>query len=724
MKTAKMKIEYRKQIDSETAPWQLLTNIDELLWNGVYALRVTDDDGSHNLPFHFGNDDTVTIVVKDHSHEGMLQDGRTVVQTITRVERSTGKVFVYTRTRYNVDGVPNWNYWALATEGEATIEIPKATKASLGGVMVGDGLSVDGDGILSIADNSIDATKLSTGINAKINDATSALEFTNQLVFNESLRLSFGALVDNGSPYSGTTYTVYTDKIPNNGELLVLNAPYSISSIKILNGEQQVAYYDNLHLSQYQLSGDAHHYQFEFKKNNALPFTNDELHKVIKLFQRKPFVWNANSHIDNFIASGTYIITGTRTNTADGLPINNTGAIDACLTVLSNGNCVTQFLALLNSSGGDGNLYVRTRQGDVWGLWGKLQTNVEVGAIGLGQERTFDNFTDNGIYSGANILATGVGENGYPLTDYENFVLVVINAYLTGGGVTQLKYSLLPNGTTSVVTRTKLDGVWSAWGDVSNVKDGSVTTQKLSADVREKIDNPLRPLYVAAGAEYNGSGVDKTKTAPWGETVIHKAGHYYLNGLGDITEAEMMDIYNYKDVIYRLDCPRILQNKKARTIFPCPQNALEGILESRKLNGLYSFYASSIEELDFHFSSQIEFSKGRLLPASESLSETFANCAKLRNIGGINCASVTQFYNTFGGCTSLEQVRLYNVAKNLSLASSSKISKASILYMVQYAAPASAITVTLHPDAYARLANDAEIVAALEAQPLISLVSA
>ena len=36
METKKMKIEYRKQIDSETASWQLLTNIDELLWNGVY----------------------------------------------------------------------------------------------------------------------------------------------------------------------------------------------------------------------------------------------------------------------------------------------------------------------------------------------------------------------------------------------------------------------------------------------------------------------------------------------------------------------------------------------------------------------------------------------------------------------------------------------------------------------------------------------------------------
>ena len=44
--------------------------------------------------------------------------------------------------------------------------------------------------------------------------------------------------------------------------------------------------------------------------------------------------------------------------------------------------------------------------------------------------------------------------------------------------------------------------------------------------------------------------------------------------------------------------------------------------------------------------------------------------------------------------------------------------------MINEANPTSAITITLHSDAYARLADDADIVAALEAQPLVSLVSA
>ena len=52
------------------------------------------------------------------------------------------------------------------------------------------------------------------------------------------------------------------------------------------------------------------------------------------------------------------------------------------------------------------------------------------------------------------------------------------------------------------------------------------------------------------------------------------------------------------------------------------------------------------------------------------------------------------------------------------------ISVESIVYTIINSKPTTAITITLHPDAYARLADDAEIVAALEAQPLVSLVSA
>ena len=749
METTKMKIEYRKQIDSETAPWQLLTNIDELLWNGVYALRVTDDDGSHHLPFRFGNDDTVTLVIKDHAHEGMLENGRTIVQTITRVDRTTGNVFVYTRTRYNVDGTPCWNYWALATEGEAVIDMPKATQASLGAVIVGNGLAVDADGKISVAPASIAEDNLQPALKDKITEAASKAKVTDFFVKNDGLALHYGALLQNDVPYVGTALRVHTDKILSAGEQLVVNEGYVISTLKIFDGEQEIAYADYLSETRYTLDAKGMHYQFEFSKLNMTPFTDDELSQVVKAYHRRPIVWSSAHHIDHFVAAGTYCITGERTNIADGLPITNAASghsINARLVVLDSSipgsgkesdKCITQVLALSNRVGADSNIYVRTGRaadtarliaGNGWGAWGKLQQNIEVG-----QTTSLDGYVDNGIYSG--LFTNGT-------TFFETFVMVVINNYAvatvagTARSITQVKYGVGIDGAFSYKVRTGqgTDSLeWGEWSDLDTVttdrvQDGAVTADKLSADVREKVENPLRPLYIAAGAEYNDSGADKTKTAPWGETVTHKAGHYYLNGLGDITEEQMMDIYNYRDVIFNVDCSRIAQNISTRTFFSAyiKSGTITQLLERRKLQGYSSFHSCiNLEILWFTKSPKgLESTSLDLLPATNILDGTFADCISLRIISGINCSGVTSFNNTFIGCSSLVEVRLYRISANVSFESSANISKNSIIYMVKNASPTSAITITLHPDAYARLADDAEVVAALEAQPLISLVSA
>ena len=551
-----MKIEYRKQIDSDAAPWQQLTNIDELVWNGVYTMRVSDDDGTFHLPCSLANEDIVTIVVKDHAPSGKLQHGRTTMQEITKVERGTGSVFVYSRTCSNVNGMPVWTSWNC--------------------------------------------------------------------------------------------------------------------------------------------------------KENRVK-------------------WESMSLIDKFTTAGVYNIAGERTNTADGLPINNTGTISARLVVIDCDNCVTQVLTLLNAGGGDSNIYIRTKQGNAWSIWGKLQTNIEVGAIGLGQSRSFNDLTDNGIYSGVNVYATGTDANGYPVTSYETFVLVVINAYLTGGGVTQLKYSLLLNGTTSVTTRTMLHGEWGGWVDLgaaktSDIQDGAITAQKLAADVRTKVDNPLRPLFIAAGAEYNDSGADKTKTAPWGETVTHKNGHYYLNGLGDITDDEMAYIYANSSVVYNMKLPRFRERDiTLRTFIPIYNSFGVSSLGTAS----YSTF-SMCEKLEVAMWSSKDFfsisdSAERL---SVSGSHMFNGCSNLKYIHPMKCTSTGIIPNMFGGCTSLIEAKIYELKGNLSFSSSPIISKDTILCIVENAAPTSAITITLHPDAYGRLADDADIVAALEAQPLISLVSA
>lgn len=252
--------------------------------------------------------------------------------------------------------------------------------------------------------------------------------------------------------------------------------------------------------------------------------------------------------------------------------------------------------------------------------------------------------------------------------------------------------------------------------EATRAEQAEAALGKAVADNKELATNApnlaLRALFVAAGAEYNDSGIDKTKTAPWGETVTHKAGHYYLNGIGDITEKQMAVIYskgNTLNLEYNL-CDYI-----GRTNLP-----LLSIGTSTYLNGYY--YANNC------YAEVINLSKGDnsivVFESTYKSERAFSYCHKLKAICGrlmfANLPHVNIFYNS----KLLQFVNIYKLKYNLSLATNSIISKESILYMIQNANPSSAITITLHADAYARLANDADIVAALEAQPLVTLVSA
>jgi hypothetical protein len=114
---------------------------------------------------------------------------------------------------------------------------------------------------------------------------------------------------------------------------------------------------------------------------------------------------------------------------------------------------------------------------------------------------------------------------------------------------------------------------------------------------------------------------------------------------------------------------------------------------------------------------------------SQGAHSMFYGCKKLKVIYPMNVKSAATIdISNFNGCSSLVEVRLFNLKLNTGFKDSPNISKRSILYIVNNAAPTSAITITLHPDAYARLNPDLEenvdIKSALEAQPLITLASA
>ena len=235
----------------------------------------------------------------------------------------------------------------------------------------------------------------------------------------------------------------------------------------------------------------------------------------------KDVAWGVGSNINVFTEQGAYSIAGERLSKGDGLPIDNASpghTVSARLVVIdssisgtgdSNAKCVTQILALCNRIGGDGDVYVRTGSasgknllagGTGWGQWGKLQTNVEVGQV-----TSLNGFTDNGIYS-------GVYTDGSSF--FETFVMVVINNYslvnATGKvrSISQFKYALGIDGTFSYKTRVGQGNTGISWGEwvslgaasTNDIQDNSITAQKLSANVREKIEK-IEPLEKVIEAE-------------------------------------------------------------------------------------------------------------------------------------------------------------------------------------------------------------------------------
>lgn len=104
----------------------------------------------------------------------------------------------------------------------------------------------------------------------------------------------------------------------------------------------------------------------------------------------------------------------------------------------------------------------------------------------------------------------------------------------------------------------------------------------------------------------------------------------------------------------------------------------------------------------------------------------FYSCKNLRMIyGRMSINKVDAYYtqNAFYGCSALEEVRI-DTLTSLSFADSPNLSKASILYLVQNSKPTTAITITLHPTAYAMAKADSDIQSALASNPNITIISA
>ena len=116
----------------------------------------------------------------------------------------------------------------------------------------------------------------------------------------------------------------------------------------------------------------------------------------------------------------------------------------------------------------------------------------------------------------------------------------------------------------------------------------------------------------------------------------------------------------------------------------------------------------------------LDLSKGRDFGFmyNSCYSLTFIPPIVLKTSGSTNISNI--FYKS----NALVHCNIKNLRDSIELGDSPLFSKESLLYMIENAVPEEAITITLSAYSYSKFKDDPDIVAALSAQPLVSLASA
>lgn len=240
---------------------------------------------------------------------------------------------------------------------------------------------------------------------------------------------------------------------------------------------------------------------------------------------------------------------------------------------------------------------------------------------------------------------------------------------------------------------TKLVTSWSGTPSDENIPSEKLVKDSLNlkADITPAngSTSALRELFIARG--YDGTTyhcVYNTNT-----------GFYEMNGLTDITEAEMIKIYNRSNYTTAMSGYFSSDYFKARTNFP--------ILSQ----GSAVFDFTYITEMNsnliaFEVVTTMYEGFGRI----SNLRYAFNGCTNLVSIKILNitqCTTAATVQSAFQGCSALVTCLLYKTKIGISFAWSPLLSLASLQYLVTNRANGTTrITITVHATVWSKL-NDA-----------------
>lgn len=216
-------------------------------------------------------------------------------------------------------------------------------------------------------------------------------------------------------------------------------------------------------------------------------------------------------------------------------------------------------------------------------------------------------------------------------------------------------------------------------------------------------DSSLRDLYISAGAKYNEA-----------------TGFYELNGLTDITEEEMRVIYE-KTWGWWLHLPSLngFGSALPRTNIPCPDYKIISYASNISLNSVFAVSGSD---------DNLEVVNLRALYTPTSFDEikivdfnwAFQGNKKIKEVQGIINVKEVRSDLRIGG--NIETINIKGLKVNIRFFNSQRLSKESVLYMINNSEATSAITIGLQQEVYDVIKDDADIIAALAEKTNITLI--
>lgn len=213
----------------------------------------------------------------------------------------------------------------------------------------------------------------------------------------------------------------------------------------------------------------------------------------------------------------------------------------------------------------------------------------------------------------------------------------------------------------------------------------------------------LRDLYISAGAKYN-----------------EQTGFYELNGLTDITEEEMRVIYE-KTWGWWLHLPTLngFGTALPRTNIPCPDYKIIAYASYISLNSIFGVSRNN---------DNLEVVNLRALYTPNSFNEikiidfnwAFQGNRKIREVQGIINIKEARNNQNIGG--NIETINIKGLMVNIKFYNSQRLSKESVLFMINNSEATTAITIGLNKAVYDVMKDDADIIAALAEKTNITLI--